>query len=495
MPHLNFLIVTTDQQRADAVGYENPLLRTPCLDGLAARGIAFRRGYTTNPVCTPARCSILTGQYPSRHGAYMVGVNLPTDHRPLVPEAFREAGYYTGLLGKAHFQACLDPEAFESEPFVHDRDFFRGWSGPYYGFEHARLTIGHTTESHACGMHYGAWLEEQGVDIPRYFGRQFDYQGYGRWELPQEYHQSRWVADETCAAIDEAGAEDRPFFLWTSFPDPHNPCFVPEPWADMYDPDDMPAYGVHEGEMEDKPPFYAALLDGRGYGDDPELEQNDARPLPDMDERRTRDRVAAYYGMISLMDHHLGRVVRHLERRGLLDDTVIVFTSDHGEYTGHHGLWGKGLPTYEDMQRVPFLVVHPECRTSGQSSEALQSLVDIPTTCMALAGIAPAPGMQGLDQSPAWLDAAAAVRDWAMVEFRPCEGPFMQWTYIVGRWKLVVYHERPYGELYDLRADPDQLVNLWDEPAQAATRARLTARLLSAAMEKDGVLLPRRALA
>jgi len=493
MGELNFLILTTDQQRPDAVGYDNPCIKTPNLDALAARGIIFERGYTTNPVCTPARCSILTGHYPSKHGCYMVGNDLPEGY-PTAADLFNEHGYFTGLLGKAHFRACLDPDGFESEPFIHDRDFFRTWNGPYYGFQWARLVIGHASEHHACGMHYGVWLEDNGVDVWKHFGIH-DYQSYGRWDLPEQFHQSRWVADETVRAIDMADAEGKPFLLWASFPDPHNPCRVPEPWASMYHPDEVPVYGLREGEMDDKPPFYRAMIDGKGYGDDPELEQNDARALPWMDERKSRERIAAYYGMISLMDHHLGRIIRHLEDRGLLDSTVIVFTSDHGEYTGNHGLWGKGLPTYEDVQRVPFMVYHPGCRTPGGRSTAIQSLVDIGQTLPAMAGIELPWGMQGVDQTESWLDAGVRARKWAIVEFRPCDGPFMQKTYIEDRHKLVVYHDRDYGELYDLRGDPGQYVNLWDDPGCAQLKLDLLQRFISAEMEKDGVLLPRKGLA
>jgi len=489
----NFILITTDQQRPDAVGYDNPAIKTPNLDLLAARGIAFRRGYTVNPVCTPSRASILTGHYPSRHGAYHVGVSLPEDY-PTLAQGIADAGYFTGLLGKAHFQACLDPESFEAAPHIFDREFFRAWSGPFYGFQHAQLVIGHTSERHAAGMHYGVWLEENGVDTSEHFGGH-EYTAFGRWDLPEEYHGSKWVADRTIEALDMAGQAGKPFFLWASFQDPHNPYVVPEPWAGMYDPDSVPLYSLREGEMEDRPPFYAAVLrDGQGCGDDPDLQHrawNDVRHRPELDERQRRELVAAYYGMLSLMDHHVGRIVKALEERGLLESTVVVFTSDHGDYLGNHGLWGKGLPAYEDAQRVPFLVYHPECRTPGARSMALQSVIDILPTFMGMAGVAVPPGIQGVDQGEAWLDAGARARDWAMVEFRPAEGPFVQVTYVEERYKLVLYHDRPYGELYDLHEDPEQYRNLWDEPDHAGVKEGLIDRFISAGMEKDGTLRPR----
>jgi uncharacterized sulfatase len=490
MQPMNVLLITTDQQRWDAMGYENPAIQTPNLDALAARGIAFERGYTCNPVCTPTRASILTGHYPSKHGAYMVGTSLP-DNYPTLAQVMSDAGYFTALLGKAHFQACLDPDSFEAAPHIFDRDFFRRWSGPFYGFEHVQLVIGHTAEKHAAGMHYGLWLEENGIDTSDYFDI-FKYTHYGAWGLPQEYHGSTWTADRTIEAIDMARERGKPFFLWSSFQDPHNPYVVPEPWASMYSREDMPLYGLREGEMADKPPIYQAVLDGgETYGDDPDLRGiavADCRSMPEMDEDRRRDMLATYYGMLSLLDHHVGRIVKALEDRGLMESTIIVFTSDHGEYTGNHGLWGKGLPAYEDVHRVPFLVRHPHCSTPGARSAALQSVIDIVPTFLAEAGIEVPPGVQGLDQRAAWTDATARVRDWAMVEFRPAEGPFMQKTFIDERYKLVLYHSRDYGELYDLAEDPHQLRNLWSDPAHEALRTHLIRRFIWAEMEKDGTL-------
>jgi uncharacterized sulfatase len=143
------------------------------------------------------------------------------------------------------------------------------------------------------------------------------------------------------------------------------------------------------------------------------------------------------------------------------------------------------------MAKMGPTVYHPDCDTPGQRSRALQSVVDIFPTALAKASLELPAGVQGLDQSPAWTNAEESVRDWAMVEARPAEGPFMQKTYIEENHKLVLYHDRPYGELYDLEADPDQFHNLWDEPGHRELRAQLLRRFISAEMEKDGVLLPR----
>jgi len=498
MTRPNILLITSDQQRWDTLGVYNPVIRTPRLDRLSAEGITYDRAYTPNPTCTPARCSILTGHYPSRHGCYCIGTSLPEDY-PTVPQRLSREGYFTALLGKTHFQSCLSPESFEAAPHIHNQDFFRSWDGPFYGFDYAQLVIGHTVEKHACGMHYGLWLRDNGADLDRDFGN-WEYSDFGTWELPEELHNSKWTADITIDAMDKAAEHDKPFFLWSSFQDPHNPCFVPEPWASMYDPDDVPVYGLTEGEMDDKPPIYQRKIDTNAF-DGPEAfgprnwhPTNNSQSI-NMTPERTRDIMTKYYGMVSLMDHHIGRILDALEEKGLADNTVVIFTSDHGDYMGNHGLWWKGLPAYDDVLRVPMIVRHPQCRTPGVRSRAMQSLVDYGTTFLALAGLDLDPFQQGVVQSDAWADAAESARDWALVESRPTDSDFMQKVFYHDRYKLVVYTNEDYGELYDMEADPDQMHNLYDVAELRDLRDRLLRKLIAAEMEREGARRKRIAVA
>jgi len=204
----NLLLITSDQQRWDAVGWIDPSLQTPHLNALAAKGIAFNRAYTCSPVCTPARCSLLTGHYPSRHGAYTIGCSLPGDY-PTLPHMLGRHGYFTGICGKGHFSSCCTEGLFEAPPNIYNSDFFRNWSGPFYGFEHAQLVIDHGDRRETAGMHYGAWLEDQGVRIEDYFG-QNAYKDFGVWSLPEDLHYSKWTADRTIDAIERAGLCNRP---------------------------------------------------------------------------------------------------------------------------------------------------------------------------------------------------------------------------------------------------------------------------------------------
>lgn len=494
---LNFLLITSDQQRWDTLGCNNAKIKTPNLDRLVARGMVFDRAYTTNPVCTPSRISMLTGHYPSRHGCYTIGTSLPTDY-PTLPAEMSRQGYFTGLLGKGHFSSCLDPNSFEAAPNVHQLDYFSHWDGPWYGFDRVQLCIGHSNEAHACGMHYGAWLEQQGVDRSLYFGKG-QYTDYGPWALPEQFHNSKWVADTTIDAIERAKILDKPFFLWSSFQDPHNPCVAPEPWSSMYNPDDMPVYDSEKDQNQSKPPLYELRVKEERFGSNEEFGNKNwhcvrTSKAIGMDDRRKKQEIMAqYYGMVSLMDHHIGRIMDHLERCGQLDNTVIVFTTDHGDYMGNHDLWWKGLPAYEDIQRLPYIVSHPHCQTPGARSSAIQSTLDLAPTFMSMADMRWPELVQGVNQTQSWLHAEHKNRDWAMVEFRPSQSDFMQKTFVFEKYKLVVYHRPEWGELYDMRCDPEQLNNLWSRPEYQKEKMRVMGRMLSAEMEKDGVLRTRHA--
>ncbi|MBN1540957.1 sulfatase-like hydrolase/transferase, partial [candidate division KSB1 bacterium] len=190
---------------------------------------------------------------------------------------------------------------------------------------------------------------------------------------------------------------------------------------------------------------------------------------------------------------HIGRILDALEQRGLLQDTVIVFTSDHGDYLGDYGLWGKGLPTYESMQRIPFIVAHPHCATAGQKSPALQSLVDIEATICDIAGMQADERSQGMSQQSTWIDSTRSVRQRALIEFRPSQGSFKQHTWITGQYKYVRYRQRDYGELYDLEKDPHQLHNLFDEPEAISVRRQFDSECRIA--EKDERVRERTAIA
>src|SRR5918997_162271 len=260
----NILLITSDQHHTTALGATNPKINTPALDRLAGEGTRFDRAYCPNPVCSPTRASIITGLYPSVHGCWTIGVKLPEDV-PTVGQALGHRGYATGLIGKAHFQplgSTPESPSIEAQPTLRDLDFWRSFHGPWYGFDHIELCRNHADESHA-GQHYGVWLEEQGLsDWRDYFqpwppappGQRRP--RHGAWELPEALHYNRWIAERSIAFIARAGTAEAPFFLGASFPDPHPPYVVPEPWASMYDPAAMEPGALVPGEHDRNPPHF-----------------------------------------------------------------------------------------------------------------------------------------------------------------------------------------------------------------------------------------------
>lgn len=492
----NLLLITSDQQHYDTLGVDNPRIKTPVLDRLCFEGTRFTRAYCSNPVCTPSRASIITGQYPSMHGAWTIGVKLPEDV-PTVGERLSEVGYSTALIGKAHFQPLATQpgsESLECQPTLRDLEFWRNFHGPWYGFKHIELARNHADEGHV-GQHYALWMEEKGLkNWADYFCKPGSTPGSDKrrhaWDLPEAFHYTTWTAERSIAYIREH--RDKPFFLWASFHDPHPPYLVPEPWASMYDPDMMEPGVLVPGEHDKNPPhFFKTQEEKPDFSDwhKPFGAHGCNSHLQDRGELK-KD-VATYYGMISFMDHHIGRILDELDRQGLAEDTLVVFTTDHGHFIGQHGLIAKGPFHYEDLIRLPFIVRWPGQVPKGQVSDALQSLIDLAPTFLEAAGERLPGYMQGVNQLEVWQGEKAKAREHIICENR--HNPVMPHlrSYVNERYKLTVYREEDYGELFDLHEDPDEVNNLWDEPAVAELKQRLMLEFLQAVMKEEPTRMPR----
>ena len=498
----NILLITSDQQHDSTLGVVNPRIKTPALDRLANEGTRFTRAYCNNPVCSPSRSSIITGLYPAWHGCWTIGVNLPEDV-PTVGDLFQQHGYATTLIGKAHFQALAsDPDgpggpSIECQPIMRDLDFWRSFNGPWYGFEHIEVARNHADESHA-GQHYAIWLEENGLTDWRKYFRAWpeDHSAPRRqysWDLPEEYHYSAWTAERTIADIDRHVADGQPFFTWASFHDPHPPYLAPEPWASMYDPADMQPGRRTPGEFDGMPPHYAKTRDP----DADWSEYNETR-FPNHgyhfhsdEDSRLRKNMAVYYGMVSLMDHHIGRILDRLDELEIADNTLVVFSTDHGHFLGHHGLVAKAGFTYEDLLRVPFLARFPGRVPGGGVNDSLQGLIDLPETFLTAAGI-PVPGlMQGVNQLDVWSGKQESARDDVIVEYRHQPTAVHMRTLVTERYKLTIHRDRPWGELFDLAEDPEELHNRFDDPAWAAIKAEMLHRFVNAEIAREPMRRPR----
>jgi uncharacterized sulfatase len=494
----NILLITSDQQHWNTLGCMNPEIDTPNLDKLAEYGRLFTRAYCPNPTCTPTRASMITGKYPSQHGAWSLGTKLPEDE-PTIGGYLAEGGYRSALVGKAHFQPLASTDSYkslEAYPVLHDWDFWRDFNGPFYGFDHVELARNHTDEAHV-GQHYALWMEENGLDNWRdYFcpptGNNPDQ--YRKWRIPEEYHYDRWIAERTNALMEGFAEDEQPFFLWASFFDPHPKYLAPEPWDTMYDPDELTVPSVYEGEHANNPPhFQLARQEDPDFSAWEEEGGNGMHGfhshLHDRDEL-AKD-IAVYYGMISLMDKYIGKILSRLEDLGLADDTLIVFTTDHGHLYGQHGLIAKGAFHYEDLLRIPFIVRHPEDTQVGQRSDALQSLVDLAPTFLSYAGLDIPRTMTGLDQNAVWKGKKECIRDHVVVENRHQPTTIHLKTYVDKRYKITVYYNREYGELFDLEDDPGEINNLWNNPEYENLKNHLIKKLLFAEMGKEPLWMPR----
>jgi len=494
----NIVLITSDQQHWNTIGAFNPEISTPNLDRLVREGTTFTRAYCPNPTCTPSRSSIITGMYPSRHGAWALGTKLPEEVRT-VGDELREHGYRTALFGKAHFQQLVSTEenpSIESEPLLHDLDYWRsGFQGPFYGFEHVEMLRNHANE-HLVGQHYAIWMEEKGFDWKAHYAApagELSYDTEHRWSLPEEFHYNTWIAERTNAYIEERAKSDEPFFVWASFPDPHPPYLVSEPWDGMYDPGSLTLPALVPGEHDANPPHFGmtqlpnpdySAYQETGHG----VHGLYTHLIP---EEKQRKNMAVYYGMVSFMDKCIGRILDKLDELGLSDNTIVVFTTDHGHIFGQHGLQFKGAFHYEDLLRLPFLVRYPGHVPAGRISEAMQSLVDLAPTFLGLAGASVPRLMTGVDQGAVWEGRSAKARDHIVCEHRNEPTSMHVRTYVEARYKITVYYGRTYGELFDLEEDPGELRNVWDDPAYGAVKAELLLRFLWAELGKEPMRMAR----
>ena len=488
----NILFITTDQQRADCIGYENSKLHTPNLDRLAHSGTRFSNCITPSIVCQPARAAILTGMLPLTNGVWDNGVDL----NPIVGDqgmaaALGRSGYATSFVGKAHFSSKITfkatgtPECKKSAS-----NYPEDWVGPYMGFNHVELA--------ALGKFHRARLPDDAPVIHRFEHALLSHPnaldlwqssstlGSGAaqtWDscLPAEWHSSAWVADRTLAILEKQKDTSQPFFTWASFPDPHHPFDCPAPWNSMYKPGDMDLPEHRTLDLEKRPWWHRAALEGSPQIADPELAKfrSEGFKVPPQTDEQLREMTANYYGMISLVDHHIGRILDGLKQSGLADNTLIVFASDHGDMLGDHGLYLKGPMFYEGVLRVPLIIAGPGI-PADHCIESPVSTIDLAATFLDSAGLnnqsiqsrSLHPVIQGREtRECAWSEwYVHPARLGVALELRAIRTANYSYTYEFGSG---------IGELYDLQQDSKQMINLFEDPAWRDVRDQMHALLLS----------------
>ncbi|MEM9158789.1 MAG: sulfatase-like hydrolase/transferase, partial [Verrucomicrobiota bacterium] len=276
--------------------------------------------------------------------------------------------------------------------------------------------------------------------------------------------------------------------------DPHPPYIVPEPWDAMYDPKEVTVPQVIPGEHDRNPEhFRKTQEENPDFSDWEEADGNAMHGCSShlQDRESLSKEIAVYYGMISCMDKYIGQILDKLEELGLAENTLIVFTSDHGHFFGHHGLNAKGPFHYEDLIRIPFIASWPGKIEPGSTSTDIQSLVDLAPTFLSATGTPIPNTMTGLDQTAAWAGEIQSTRNHAIVENRHQPTTLYAKTYVNNRYKITTYRGREYGEIFDLEEDPKELNNLWDDPDSQALKSKLIMEFLQAEIRKEPTPMPR----
>ena len=426
----NILWYCTDQQRFDTIGaLGNQFVRTPALDSLVQNGTSFTHAYCQSPICTPSRASFMTGMYPSRVHNCRNGNESFDNHPPLISKQLNDAGYDCGMVGKFHLQSS----GRRTEPRLDDG--YRFWR-----FSHA------PRDDWETGHDYAEWVRARGGDLDEL--RNSDDR------VPTELHQTTWTSDCAIEFINQE--RDAPWMLTLNPYDPHPPFIPPRSYAEQFDANTLLGPYFQDSDLEQQAKLAAA--DFQTLGEHPDK----------FDGRQVQ---AWYYAMIAQIDDQLARILQCLDDSGQRDNTVIIFTSDHGETLGDHGLLYKGCRFYEGLVRVPLIFSWPGQIQSDLQSDALVELLDMSSTILELGGVEPPEHMQGRSLLPILRGEAPANhhRDFVRCEYYDAlDSEFVggDHTYATmyrdEQFKLVVYHGHGLGELYDLEADPWEFNNLWD---------------------------------
>ncbi len=424
---LNVLFLFPDQMRAQAMGcMGNPDVKTPHLDRLAAEGLLFRNHFANTPVCCPARANILTGKYAHANGMTANDFRLRESETTLA-ELYREAGYRTGFIGKWHLDGGKRQPGWV--PPGERRQGFEFWAANQVSHAH-------------FDTHYFRDTDEP---------------------IPIEtFEPEAWV-DLGIEFLRETANDRRPFFLTVQMGPPHDPYLAPERHMEMYDPQEITLRPNFDGDASDR-----------------DLEPNPYAATPG------RKEIAAYYAMVTAVDEQVGRILGELDRLGLRESTAVVVSSDHGDMLGSHGMRLKRKP-WEESIRVPGIVRAPGA-APGRVTDALFSHVDIAPTLLSLCGLETPEAMQGADLSPVIRGEAESGPESAYFQiFGPFHAGGVEFGWRGVRTERYMYarkRDEPWV-LYDLKEDPYELKNLAADPAAAAIRGELEAKIAEW-MEKVG---------
>ncbi|NQT60298.1 MAG: sulfatase-like hydrolase/transferase [Bacteroidetes bacterium] len=461
MQRPNILWYCTDQQRYDTInvmGFHEA--QTPRLNELIHRGIAFSQAYTQSPICTPSRASFLTGRYPASHHVHRNGNDKFPENETLVTKILANNGYDCGLIGKLHLAGAQ----FEREQRSDDGYRFYEWSHhPYPDIK---------------GNEFIEWLQnEKGQDVDALFEDISGSYGVG---LPEELHQTTWCTEK---AIDFIGQDrDTPWMLSINPFSPHPTFHPPKEYLDRYNTENIAYPLFRESDLVrqenfldiDQQTIHAVNpYENAPNGQDMDLSKDMLASIaPNHYEAKLLR--ACYYAEIELIDTQFGRIVDYLEELGQLDNTIIIFSSDHGELLGDHGLLFKGCRFFEALVHVPLIISWPHKWLSGSISQALVESIDIAPTVLEAVGIDVPYYMQGKSlcrlltgESDLHTHKKHVICEYndAMGQGTTANAHYGSHGTMVfnGKYKSIIYHNHQKGEIFDLENDPGEFNNLWDE--------------------------------
>lgn len=447
----NLLFIGTDQLRYDVVGPDKAVPSdTPNIDALIAGGVSFDRTYATCPLCTPSRASMFTGDYAFRHGMgtncdmyHALGTELAEPER-LLHRDLQAAGFHCGFVGKWHVGVDNSPSD--------------------YGFEsNSPAGYGSLTRTEAFQRHLKDNALSYTVEPTLFFNPDRQTMAAGRWHGPVASTPCYFQTSQAMEMINKFAASDDPFFISLQYWDPHGPHLIPDEYWQHTDRKEIEPWLNFQDDLSDKPARVRR-------------ERDDFYRLRPRSEADLIEYVGLYCDHVALLDSQIGRLMEHLRASELLEDTLIVFTSDHGDMTGAHGgLIDKGLP-YEEAMRVPMVFSNPALSAARPNALALN--MDILPTALGLLGVKFSP-RQAEDLSKTVRNAEAGVREFLLAEYHGLRFLYSQRFLISDdNWKYV-FSPGDYDELYDLNTDPAELQNLVEfenaQPRLAAMREALIA--------------------
>ena len=475
----NIVVIMSDQMKATASHlYGNPFCETPSLARMADEGVLYENAITPHPLCVPARVSLWTSQYPHSHGSRRNETLMPGDAVHAF-KLWKDAGYHTGLIGKNHcFETAQDLARFDV------------WCEVGHG--------GLPGNAETKGLPW--WRPIEGIReahaVRRNMPQQSPRFSYATSDAPLEDQVTGLLAGQAVRYLETYG--DRPFALWVSFPDPHEPWVAPTSYAEMFSPAVLQLPPWREGEFDgvEVPERNRVLYEILGMEDD---------ALADV-----YGVMASYYGMTRFVDDAVGQILGALERLGLREDTIVVFCADHGDFMGEHRMTCKGGVFYDCLTHVPLIVSWPGQIASGVHESSMVSLVDIVPTLLQLQGMDIPRSMHGeglpsaVDAAPrtaAFSEYGAGGPPFTMADLEALPKPYgrralmasLRWREAEGRRKMVRTREWKYvhdplgdqDELYDLVNDPWELENVILDPSHCDVVADMQRRLLDWSIQTE----------